>query len=212
MCVVNTRIDYTKASVTMSQNPKLWSLNQFNTVIQTILGVTPKSAEKLLVDEEKRQFWSGFITKYFNELLNVPVVLSAVSTEDGVIAAKKSTVIGTAVWLKGMAVTGRAIAMHLMQNTSPGTKVDWSFMSALDAVDFSKSNPEWIGRCMDFRERFQDKGFNHKAMAAYLLPLLGIPLSEELELIEDEVLVIKSEQRKAEREAKQANNVQTEAV
>ena len=212
MYIFNKRIDYTKASVTMSQNPKLWSLNQFNTVVQTILGVTPKSAEKLLADEDKQQFWTSFIVKYFNEMLNVPAIESAISTEEGVKAAKENTVIGTSVWLKGMAVTGRAIAMHLMQNTEPGTKVDWSFISALDSVDFSKNNLEWVGRCMDFRGRFQDKGFNHKAMAAYLLPLLGIPLSEELELVEDEVLVVKSEQRKAEREAKQSTLTSVEAA
>jgi DGQHR domain-containing protein len=204
MHLINKRVDYTKASVTLSQSPKLWSLNQFNAVVQTILGVTPKSAEKLLVDESKRQFWTGFVVKYFNELLNAPAIESAIATDNGVVVAKTETVIGTAVWIKGMAVVGRVIAMHLMQNTEPGTKADWSFMSALDAVDFTKSNTEWIGRCMDFRGRFQDKGFNHKAMAAYLLAQLGLALPEELEVIEDEVLVAKSEQRKAEREAKQA--------
>jgi len=204
MHLINKRIDYTKASVTMSQSPKLWSLNQFNTVVQTILGVTAKSAEKLLADEEKRQFWTSFIVKYFNELLTVPVVESAITTDEGVKQAKEGTVIGTAVWLKGIAVTGRVVALHLMQNTEPGAKANWSLISGLDKIDFSKKNPEWIGRCLDFRGRFQDKSFNHKAVAAYLLTNLGIELPEELEVIEDEVLVAKSEQRKAEREAKQA--------
>ena len=203
MQAINQRIDYTKASVTMSQSPKLWSLNQFNTVVQTILGVTPKSAEVLLADDDKRAFWTGFIVKYFDRLAGMDQIYAAISTDEGVIEAKAETVIGTSVWLKSMAVTGRVIALHLMQNTPAGESADWSFLSQLDEVDFSKGNPEWIGRCMDFRGRFQDKSFNHKAMAAYLLAQMNIVLPEELEVIEDEVLIVKSEQRKAEREAKQ---------
>ena len=201
---INSRIDYTKASVTLSQSPKLWSLNQFNTVVQTLLGVTTKSAETLLADEQKRLFWKGFIIRFFQQLSEIDVISAAISSNEGAIAAKEKTVIGTAVWLKGMAVTGRALALHLMETTEKGQQVDWSFMKQLNLVDYSRDNPEWVGRCMDFRGRFQDKSFNHKAMAAFTLNALALPLPEELEIIEDEVLIVKSEQRKAEREAKQA--------
>jgi DGQHR domain-containing protein len=204
MSLINKRIDYTKASVTQSQSPKLWSLNQFNTVVQIILGVTSKSAEKLLADEEKRVFWSGFITAYFNKLIELPFLKSVVSTDDGVKKAKEETVIGTAVWLKGIAYTGKVIALHLLENTERGEKADWSFITHLDGLDYRKDNPEWIGRCLDFRGRFQDKAFNQKAIASYILKDSAIELPEEFELIEDEVLVVKSEQRKAERDAKKA--------
>lgn len=204
MTTINKRIDYTKASVTQSKSPKLWSLNQFNTVVQIILGVTAKSAEKLLKDEEKQAYWRGYIIKFFNQMAKTEAIQRALSSDEGAQQAKESTIIGTAVWLKGMAVAGKSIALHLLENTEPGTAADWSFMEKLSELDLSRDNDEWIGRCMDFRGGMQDKSFNHKAMAAFTLRTLGIPLPEELEVAEDDVLVAKSEQRKARRAAQQA--------
>lgn len=203
MSVFNQRIDYTKASVTLSSSPKLWSLNQFTTFVQLVLGVTAKSAEALLSDEAKQQNWQGFITKYINQILNISNIGEKVCSDEGVSLLKESSVIGTAVWLKSMAITGKVLALHFLQNTPAGEHADWSCLQTLNDVDFSKTNREWIGRCMDYRGRFQDKGFNHKAMAAYLLTHMGIELPLELEIIEDEVLLAKAENRKKQREEQQ---------
>lgn len=212
MSVFNSRIDYTKASVTLSSSPKLWSLNQFTTFVQLVLGVTAKSAETLLSDEEKQESWQGFIVKYINELQKLEAFGEGVRSDECVAQLKENSVIGTAVWLKAMAITGKIIALHLMQNTPSGQQADWSCLQTLNDVDFSKTNREWIGRCMDYRGRFQDKGFNHKAMAAYLLAHMGIELPEELEIIEDEVLLAKAENRKKQREEEKQQGVQLTLV
>lgn len=202
MSLLKSRIDNTKASVTQSQQSKLWSLSQFITAIQNIMGVTAKSAEKLLQEEQKQQFWRAFIIKFITNLFDVTAINSAVSSDKGALKAKQNTVIGTAVFLKGISIAAKLIALHLMQTTSEGGKVDWSFMRKLEAINFNKDNPEWIGRCLDFRGKLQDKPFNHKAIAAYILRTLDIELPVELEEVEDQVLICKAEQRKAEREAK----------
>mgnify|MGYP007079440437 FL=1 len=57
-----------------------------------------------------------------------------------------------------------------------------------------------MGRCMNYRGGFEDKKFNHLAVAQYLLTAMGIPLPEDLEEIEEQVLLQKAAQLKSKRE------------
>lgn len=194
-----SRVDYTKASIpAKSGSNKLWSLNQINSFVQLLVGVTEKTAETLLEDEKDKIKWQGFITKYFEMLSKSSEQFKqALQSDENALKARQETIIGTSVWLKSMGLTGRVIALYLIEK---GGKADWSFMSALSEIDFSRSNKEWLGRCMDFRGVLQDRAFNHKAMTVYILDTLGIPLPTELESIEEEVMIAKASVLKAKRE------------
>lgn len=205
--LIYDRVDYQKASVpAQSKSNKLWSLNQFNGFVQLVLGVTAKSAEELLLDSVNQLKWSGFIERYFEMLSNFhPQIAKALSPEQCAIETRTDTIIGTSVWLKSMGVAGKVIALHLLQK---GGKADWSFMEGIKEADFSRDNKEWLGRCMDFRGGLQDKPFNHKAMAVYMLDLIGIDLPEELEVIEEQVMNARASQLKAKRKQEQKDKQQ----
>ena len=197
------KIDFTKASVSTANNTtKLWSLNQFNEMVKKLTGVTPSSAETVFDDENKCVQWSGFICKYLSLLMAHEQINETIISDD-VAKTKSEYIIAKATWLYGMAWAGRSIANLLLTATPEGQHADWSFMDKLASIDFSHSNEEWLGRCLDYRGGYQDKPFNNKAIAVYVLRQLELPISDELEAIEDEVLKLKSEERKAKREASQ---------
>jgi hypothetical protein len=77
-------------------------------------------------------------------------------------------------------------------------------MDKLSDVVFSTINPEWSGRCLNYRGRFEDKTFNHRAMASYLCMVTGLEVPEELETVEEEVLRARADILKLKREANKA--------
>jgi DGQHR domain-containing protein len=195
------RIDFTKASVTSSsKSDKLWTLNQFVTFVQMITGTTVRSAETLLEDEAKQARSAGFIKKYFEMLNTHPQLHDVFSGTITATNTRKKTVVGTSVWLKGLALTGKVIQLYLIDQGNK--KADWSFMDNIKFVDFSKENPEWLGRLLTYRGKFEDKSFNHKAVAVYLLRTMGIPIPSELEETEEVVMLERAAGLKAQREEK----------
>jgi len=204
------RIDYMKASVTNSgTSDKIWSLNQFKSFVQNVTGATPKTAEKLFGDDKNKAKWVGFIAKFFDMLCTHPQIGNALNPNTPASTTRNNTIIGTSVFLKSIGLTGRIVSAFLQSKME--VKADWSFIEGLKSIDFSKDNPEWMGRCMNFRGGFEDKKFNHMAVAQYLLSAMNIPLPEELIYMEEQVLMQKAAQLKSKREQSQ-KEAQTELL
>lgn len=80
-------------------------------------------------------------------------------------------------------------------------QMDWSFMDKIADVDLSVNNSEWIGRCLNGRGKFEDKSFNHGAVASYLCTVSGLHVPEELEAVEEEVLMMRAKIKRQLRES-----------
>jgi len=198
---LDQRIDFTKASISQtSQCNNLWTLNQFTIFVQTVAGVTARSAESLLSDANKRKELFGFVCKYLSELSKHPQLKYAFNSSTPAKQTRDKLIVGTSVWLKSIALTGRIIYLHL--KLSGQKKVDWGFMRDLESIDFSKDNAEWDGRCRNYLRKFEDKAYNHRACSSYLLSAMAIELPEELEDVEELVLLQRASGLKAARKAK----------
>ncbi|MFT5852637.1 MAG: DGQHR domain-containing protein [Colwellia sp.] len=193
-------IDFNKASVTASsKSNKIWTLNQFTTFVQTIAGVTAKSAENILDDKAQKQT-AGFIHKYLEVLSEHPQLKPIFNRTVSPTSTRNTSIVGTSVWLKSIALTGRFVCLHLLLSTDK--KADWSFMKSLHDIDFSRENKEWEGRCINYRGGLEDKTFNHKAVASYLLNTMGLELPESLDDAEEVVLITRASNIRARRVAK----------
>jgi hypothetical protein len=194
-------VDYTKASVTSSStSPKLWTLNQFVAFVLMVTGTTVKSCEKELGTEEQQAYWTGFIRKYFSVLRQNKLFDEAMSMQKPASLVREESIVGTSVFLKSLALMGKVIVMNFV--ASGDTKADWSIMSDWASIDLGNNNKEWLGRCMNYRGGYEDKSFNHKAMASYFLSEMGVCMPAELESVEEEVLLSRAAMLKAKREEK----------
>lgn len=210
---LRNRIDYTKASVTKSSKSDcLWTLNQMLSFVQIITGTTAKSCQKLLVDEQTKKYWLGFIEKFFAVAQQHPSIRAALSGELTAQSVRSTSIVGTSVFLKSLAMTGKVVAMHLINQTPAGQCADWTIMDAFPQLDLSISNTEWIGRCLNHRGGYEDKSFNHKAMASYFLIEMGLEVPEDLETIEEEVLLNRAGIKKSQREAAKKLKQEQEAA
>jgi hypothetical protein len=115
-------------------------------------------------------------------------------------STRANTIVGTSVWLKRIALTGKLVCLHLLTNTDG--KADWSFMNNFQDIDFSRENMEWEGRCMNYRGGLEDKTYNHKAVSSYFLNRMGLDLPEALEEVEETVLMTRASNLRARREQK----------
>ena len=189
-------VDYTKSSVTNNKKTsKVWTLNQVSMFIQVLTGCSTKKAKSLFSEEEQRNHWIDFMEKFFSKL-RVNKQLDSVF--DSGKEACAGTIIGSATLLKSMAVFGRVAIINMMSQGDG--QVDWSFMDKLKDVDFSVKNPEWTGRCLNYRGKLEDKAFNHKAVASYLCEKTGLRVTEDLETVEEEVLLARAAIKRQQRE------------
>lgn len=198
--LISDLIDFNKASVTASsKSNKIWTLNQFTTFVQTIAGVTAKSAENILDDKAQKQT-AGFIHKYLEVLSEHPQLKSIFNRTVSPTSTRQKTIVGTSVWLKSIALTGRFVCLHLLLTNDK--KADWSFMKNIHDVNFSRENAEWEGRCINYRGGLEDKVYNHKAVASYLLTSMGLELPESIEDVEETVLLARASNLRNRRNAK----------
>jgi hypothetical protein len=203
---LSSLIDYTKASVTTSStSQKLWTLNQMVAFILLLTGTTAKSSEKELGAEEKQIYWTGFIAKYFLMLKSNKLFNSAIMAEKTAQEVRMESIVGTSVFLKSIALMGKILVMHFISKGD--SKADWSIMDGWKSIDLSFDNDEWLGRCKNHRGGYEDKSFNHKAMASYFLTQMNIEMPAELETIEEEVLMNRAKLMKAKREADKAEKL-----
>ena len=198
---LRSRIDFTKKSVTASSDsPYLWTLNQYSKFLQMLTGTTSTTAEKLFADPEQRNQWIAFTNKFFEKLQVNAFIENSISLGRG--EWTRNSIVPTSVFLKSLALFGKVILLNF---ASRGDETpDWSFMDKLSDVVFSTINPEWSGRCLNYRGRFEDKTFNHRAMASYLCMVTGLEVPEELETVEEEVLRARADILKLKREANKA--------
>lgn len=196
-------IDYTKASVTSSsKSANLWTLNQMVSFVLLITGTTAKSCEKELSSLERQEYWTKFIEKYFSTLQQNKLFNAAITKELSAQEVRQQSVIGTSVLLKSLAIMGKVLVMHFIARGEQ--QADWSILDGWKQIDLSHNNKNWIGRCKNYRGGYEDKSFNHKAMASYFLIEMGLEVPEDLETIEEEVLLHKAKIMKQNREAEKA--------
>lgn len=199
---LNNLIDFSKASVTASSTSSaLWTLNQFKSFVLILTGTTAKSCQKLLADEATQDFWAAFISKFFSQLLINPHFAAAYNQTVSAPNSRLQSIVGTSVFLKSIGLMAKVVAMNFINNNN-GDTADWSLLDAWSNVDLSLENSEWIGRCMSFSGRFEDRGYNHRALASYFLLETDFEVPEELEEVEEEVLINRAGIKKLQREAK----------
>lgn len=190
-------VDFTKSSVTTSsKTDNVWTLNQLSKFLLILTGASAKKAETLFSDEAERTHWIGFLKLFFDKATCNPYIRETlVKGRSGA----KGSIIGTATFLKSFALFGRIAVLNSMMEGQG--KMDWSFMDKIADVDFSVENPEWIGRCLNGRGKFEDKTFNHGAVASYLCAVSGLHVPEELEAVEEEVLMMRAKIKRQLRES-----------
>lgn len=207
-------VDFNKSSVTSaSKSPALWTLNQFISFLLITIGGTAKSCQSLLDDEAKQSNWVRFFSKYFEQLNKNKDFANAFSQAVSAQDSRSQCIVGTSVCLKSLGLMAKVVAMNFIHRGSP----DWeSFGESWARVDLSVDNEEFIGRCKNFRGGFEDRTYNHRALASYFLQSTDMQLPDDLEAVEEEVLInragIKKQQREARKllEAEQAANSTSE--
>ena len=181
---------------TSSKTDNVWTLNQISKFLLILTGVSAKKAETLFSDEAERNHWIGFLKLFFDKAMCNPYIRETlVSGRSGA----KGSIVGTATFLKSFALFGRIAVLNSMMEGQG--KMDWSFMDKIADVDLSVNNPEWIGRCLNGRGKFEDKSFNHGAVASYLCTVSGLHVPEELEAVEEEVLMMRAKIKRQLRES-----------
>lgn len=179
-------VNYTRASVTSSsKSPYLWTLNQLGAFIMTLTGTTQKTAQTLLEQPDDRAYVAGFVSKLFEVLCQNPTFGDALNKTLPATEVRKQTVIGTATFFKSLAIMAKVVKMNL-EARGPG-QADWSLLDGWKDIDLSTDNKEWLGRCKNYRGGYEDKAWNHKAVASYLLRQMEIPAPAELDVVEQEV-------------------------
>jgi DGQHR domain-containing protein len=187
--VLANKICYSKSSVTRNAtSDALWTLNQVTAFILIITGLSASQSEAEFSRAERRDYWFGFINAYLNQLCANPTFDDALHTVKPALEIRQNTIIGTSVFLKSMALLGKIMMLNFIE--SGEAKADWSCMQSLANIDLSYNNTEWLGRCLNFRGGYEDKSFNHKAMASYFCDVLAI--NKPQEIIEAEIQVSQS--------------------
>lgn len=199
--LLNGIVDYTKASVTRSGGNKVYTLSQMSNFIRLLVNVNPTQAEQTFSNETEQKKWISFIDKLFTHALCNQQFKNVLNGEK----QNLETIISTAVFLKSFAIFGRVAVMNMIAANS----ADWTFMERFSGIDFSVNNTEWLGRCLNYRGKFEDKTWNHKAVASYLCFCSGLEVPEELDVVEEEVLVARAQILKQQREAKKSAMEQT---
>jgi DGQHR domain-containing protein len=185
--ILSDKICYSKASVTKSATgQKLWTLNQVTAFVLLLTGLTAKEAEIELNDDGRIQYWTGFINAYLEKLCYSKALYGVLKGDASPTDIRQTTIIGTSVFFKSLALFGKIIMLNFIESGQP--KADWSFMDSLRDIDLSVSNLEWRGRCQNYQGRFEDKAFNHRAMASYLCDVVGINKPDEIAEVENHVI------------------------
>lgn len=197
---LSSLIDFNKSSVTSSRtSTALWTLNQFISFLLIVIGGTSKSCQTLLDDDAKQVSWIEFMRKYFDQLMLNPQFACAFNLEISARDSRRETIVGTSVFLKSLGIMAKVLAMNFIHRG----KADWSaFGKYWLNVDLQIDNQEFIGRCRNFRGGFEDRSFNHRALASYFLSFTDFDVPDELEAVEEEVLINRAGIKKAQREAK----------
>tara|TARA_Y100000780_G_C13694801_1_gene421051 strand:+ start:4866 stop:6047 length:1182 start_codon:yes stop_codon:yes gene_type:complete len=185
--LLRQRITFERASVTTSSTSiEVWSANQLRSFILLATGLSPAQAKKEFQSEERCNYWSGYFNVFFREAAARHADIEAVlSSSKDINLFRKASVIPTSVWLKSLGVLSKILMMHAIETQS--SSIDWSILDGLSNIDFSVNNPEWIGRCLSMQGKFEDRSYNHLAVAAYLLRDAGIQLPDDVIKVEAQV-------------------------
>ena len=196
---LNGRVDFAKASVTnRKSSTHIWTLNQVSKFILMLTGATPKTADTLFNDPEVQVKWSQLLCDFFSKLAEHEDIQALFDKGCG--TWSETSVVPTAVFLKSLAIFLKVALMNSVGNME---KLDWSWMERFKTVNLNTDNEEWLGRCVNYRLKFEDKAFNHKAVASYLCKVCGLEVPDELMAVEEEVLISRASMLKAKREEKQ---------
>lgn len=191
-------IDFTKASVTnkskLEQGDCIWTLNQVVEFFKLTTGTTNLSADKLLIDTDKQAIWLDFVSTFFGYWRLNKQFNGLFGDLDSLNQTKNKTILTTSVCLKALGYVAKVFALYRINGAEWGDLVQ-----NVNRVDFSVSNPEYVGRCLTLRGKFEDKAFNRKAVAAYIITQLGLELPDELKNVDAELTELR----------KNAGNVKT---
>ena len=177
-------IDYEKPGVN-AKSDHLWSLAQCASLITKATGLTKPACEKKLSDPVAR----GKIVRFLNQLLSewverhelmAAVVIGELSPQ----VVKQKTIVGTAVFLEAFGVIARLLQFVIIET---GEK-HWHYLDGLSRVDFNRSNPEWIGRCIGLNGKMIKNNDSISATAAYIAMQCGLPVTADLKKANDKVI------------------------
>ena len=176
--LLGDKITFERSSVTTSSSLKeVWSANQLRSFVLLATGLSPALAKSEFKSEERCSYWSGYFNAFFREIASRHADIDAVlSCSQDINQFRKESVIPTSVWLKSFGVVSKILMMHAIETKAPN--IDWSILDGITNIDFSVKNPEWIGRCLSMQGKFEDRSYNHLAVAAYLLKGARISLPD----------------------------------
>lgn len=173
--LVKARVEFEKASIKKGSE-KLWTLNQFKSFVQQYLGLTDKRFKSDVAGKALQEKAKTAIVRFLNAALSAQPLKDAVM---GVGDVSKS-IIPSAVFIEGLGIAGKCLMMEFAK----AGEADFSILQTLSNVNFSASDTEWEGRCINEQGKFVAKTFNKQAIACYLIKIMGMPLPTDLAEVE----------------------------
>lgn len=177
-------ICYEKASVSLRSN-YVWTVNQFNNFVLAATGLSKRSCDTKLSDVSHRGRVIRFLTEFLSELIaRSDIINRLTSGQMSPQQLKEETVVGTAVFLEALGIYARTLQFKIINDNQKS----WTPLDGLNDVALGKSEKEWVGRCLDMQNKFVKNQQSVLATASHLTKVCHLPLTEELERAEKNVM------------------------
>ncbi|NHR07406.1 DGQHR domain-containing protein [Chromobacterium haemolyticum] len=174
---LKSRIDFENASPG-AKSHKLWSLVVVRKFITLLTGVSEKNIAEL--EPAMQADWAEVLNAFFQQCAqHIPQWDAMMDNRVAASQVREEWVIGHAVWLEALALFGR----QLLNRAGTAEQVNWAPMAGLATLDPQKSSKLWEGRCVVLG-KMQKTSDGVKSTAAQLLKAAGLPLTSELEELE----------------------------
>jgi DNA sulfur modification protein DndB len=177
---VCSAIEYERNSVG-SKSLRLWPLVSFKSFIVNLTGLTEKSFDEQICDEDNRKILVNVVSQFIKGLDNLPMWADVLSKRIPIGEVRQDYIVAHAVFLEALGVYGA----HLLQHFNQTGKPDWSLMEKLREVSVDKAS--YIGRCVTPQMTIAKNQFGIKSTASKICRVAGIPTSQHLDAIESSV-------------------------
>lgn len=173
-------IEYEKNSVG-ANSLKLWPLVSFKKFVCYLINMTEKAFDRSLESEESQAKVKSIVVEFIKGLDHLPMWTEVMNRKLSVQEVRQDYIVSHAVFLEALGVWGA----NLFASFEAQGAVNWSQMESLSNLNLLKEN--WVGRCVSPQFTMVKSTFGVKSTAAKLCQLTNIPLSPDLQKIEDTI-------------------------